>query len=200
MRQISAGLFISLDGVVENPGQWGFQYMNDEMAKGISAGISKADTVLLGRKTYLEFAQLWPGQGSEVPMADFLNHSPKYVVSSTLEELPWKPASLIQGDIAREIYNLKQQAGGNIQVPGSPTLIRFLIQNGLLDMLSLTICPVVVGCGMHLFDDMDISFKLKLVHSTTLTTGAIGATYLPGQVDSQAGMPSISFPQAATPK
>jgi dihydrofolate reductase len=177
MRKIAAGLFISLDGVVESPGAWGFQFMDEEMNKGISEGIAQADTVLLGRRTYLEFADLWPGQGSEVPMSDFLNHSQKYVVSSTLTTLPWQPASLISSNAAHEIYKLKQLPGKNIQVPGSPTLVRFLIENSLLDILSLTVCPVVVGCGMRLFDDMDISFKLKLVHSTGLKTGAIGATY-----------------------
>jgi len=74
MRKIVAGLLMSLDGVVESPSEWGWsQYMNDEMTQGIVAGIAEADAVLLGRRTYLEFAALWPNQGSEVPMADFLN-------------------------------------------------------------------------------------------------------------------------------
>jgi dihydrofolate reductase len=182
MRSISAGVFISLDGVVEAPSLWGFQFMDEDMSKAMFEGISQADTVLLGRRTYLEFSEIWPDQRSEALMSNFLNQSPKYVVSSTLDSLSWQPASLIKGDIAHEIYKLKQQPGKNIQVPGSPTLVRFLIQNGLLDSLSLNICPVVVGCGMRLFDDMDISFKMNLVHSTSLKTGAIGASYkiLPG--------------------
>lgn len=196
MRKIAAGLFISLDGVVESPGAWGFQYMDEEMSRGISEGVAQADSVLLGRRTYIEFAEMWPSQGSEVPMSDFLNQSTKYVVSSTLEDLSWKPAVLITSDIAHEIYLLKQQPGKNIQVPGSPSLIRFLIQNSLLDILNLTICPIVVGCGMRLFDDMDISFKLKLVHSTTLKTGAISATYetLPGITPPDRSV--MRFPQA----
>ena len=116
MRSISAGLFISLDGVVEAPSLWGYQYMDEEMSKGISAGISQADSVLLGRRTYSEFAQLWPGRGSEVPMSDFLNNSHKYVVSSTLDTLSWQPASLIKGDIAHEIYKLKQKPGKNNEI------------------------------------------------------------------------------------
>jgi dihydrofolate reductase len=197
MRSISAGLFISLDGVVEAPSAWGFQFMDEEMSRAISEGISQADTVLLGRRTYLEFADIWPDQGSDAPMSNFLNHSHKYVVSTTLDSLSWQPASLIQGDIAHEIYMLKQQSGKNIQVPGSPTLVRFLIQNSLLNVLSLTICPVVVGCGMRLFDDMDISFKMKLVHSNTLKTGAIGATYqvIPGI--NQPDRAAMGFPEAS---
>ncbi len=200
MRKIAAGLFISLDGVVESPGAWGFQYMDEEMGKAISEGVAQADTVLLGRKTYLEFAEMWPSQGSEVPMSDFLNHSHKYVVSTTLESLDWQPASLIKADVAHEIYKLKQLPGKNIQVPGSPTLIRFLIENGLLDILSLTICPVVVGCGMQLFSDMDISFKMQLVSTTGVKTGAIGATYqmVPGVYPPDRSV--MSFPQAAIQK
>jgi dihydrofolate reductase len=200
MRSISAGLFISLDGVVEAPSLWGFQYMDEEMSKGVTEGISQADTVLLGRRTYLEFAQVWPGQDSNVPMSDFLNHSHKYVVSSTLDTLPWQPASLIKDDIAHKIYLLKQQPGKNIQVPGSPTLVRFLIENALLDTLSLTVCPVVVGCGMRLFDDMDISFKMQLVHSTSLKTGAIGATYqiIPGLTPPDRA--AMGFPEARLKK
>ena len=200
MRTIAAGLFISLDGVVESPGQWGFQFMNDEMSQGIAAGISQADTVLLGRRTYLEFAQLWPGQGSDVLMADFLNQSPKYVVSSTLEELSWQPAVLVKGDLIAELTRLKQQPGRNIQVPGSPSLVRYLLVKGLLDVLSLNICPVVVGSGMRLFEDMTGMLDLKLVHSTVMSNGVIGATYSPVVSVNQAASSPVSFPTAADHK
>lgn len=200
MRKITAGLFISLDGVVESPGEWGFQYMTEEMSKGISAGISQADAVLLGRRTYLEFAEMWPGQGSEVPMSDFLNHAPKYVVSSTLDKLSWQPAILIKSDFVEELTRLKKQPGKNIQIPGSPTLVRSLLRDGLLDELSLNICPVVVGSGMRLFDEIINRVSLKLVHSTILSNGVIGATYQPVQSVSRNAQPSISFPQAARRK
>src|ERR1700682_4501951 len=100
MRKIGAGLLMSLDGVVESPGEWGFsRFFNDEMREGISAGIAQADAVLLRRLTYLEFAELWPKQSSDVLMADFLNNSPKYVVSSKLDKLEWANSSLITGDL-----------------------------------------------------------------------------------------------------
>ncbi len=200
MRKIVAGLFISLDGVVETPDRWGFQYMTAEMSKGISAGISQADAVLLGRRTYLEFSRLWPGQGSQVPMADFLNKSPKYVVSSTLDRLDWQPASLVKGDIAGELTRLKQQPGSTIQVPGSPTLVRFLLAAGLLDMLSLSICPIVVGSGMRLFDQSTAMVRLNLIHSTIMENGVIGATYQPMLGGSQFAQAPINFPQAAVRK
>ncbi len=200
MRNIVAGLFISLDGIVEAPAQWGFQFMTAEMTQGILAGINQADAVLLGRRTYQEFSKLWPGQGSEVPMADFLNKSQKYVVSSTLERLEWQPASLIKGDLVKEITRLKQLPGSNIQVPGSPTLVRFLLQNGLLDILSLSICPIAVGTGLHLFDETIHMLDFSLVHSTILSNGVIGATYKPGQAGVQRPRAPINFPQAAVRK
>ncbi len=197
MRNIAAGLFISLDGVVEAPDQWGFQFMNEELSQGITAGISQADSVLLGRRTYLEFAQLWPGQGSQVPMADFLNKSPKYVVSSTLDRLDWQPAIMIKGDVVKEVTRIKEMPGKTIQVPGSPGLVRFLLANGLLDVLSLSICPVVVGSGMRLFDATTKMMNLRLAHSTVLSNGVIGATYTPMKAGDQESKPPISFPQAA---
>jgi dihydrofolate reductase len=113
-------------------------------------GIAQADAVLIGRRTYQEFAGMWPSQGSEVPMSDFLNKSHKYVVSSSLDKLDWGPASLVKGDLADELLKLTQQPGKNIQIPGSPTLVRSLLLQGILDELTLSICPIVVGPGQRL--------------------------------------------------
>jgi dihydrofolate reductase len=180
MRKIVAGLLMSLDGVVEAPGEWGFsRYFNDEMREGISTGIAQADAVLLGRRTYLEFAELWPKQGSDVLMADFLNHSPKYVVSSTLKTLDWAKSTLITGDLTEALNKLKRQPGKDILVPGSPTLVRALVRAGLLDVLNLNVCPVVVGSGMRLFDGVTDQIHLTLVRSATLSNGVVGVTYAP---------------------
>lgn len=180
MRRIVAGLLISLDGVVESPGEWGWpHYMNDEMSDGIVAGLAQADSVLLGRRTYLEFAEMWPKQGSEVPMADFLNNSPKYVVSATLAQLEWANSSLLTGDLSDEVAELKRQPGKNILVPGSPRLVRSLLREGLLDELNLNICPVVVGSGLRLFDGIPGRLPLRLVNSRALSTGVLGVTYRP---------------------
>jgi dihydrofolate reductase len=197
-RMIAAGLFISLDGVVESPADWGFQYLDREMGKAIMAGIAQADTVLLGRRTYEEFARIWPCQGSDVPMADFLNHSPKYVVSSRIEALEWGPARLIKGDLVTEIRKLKRETGRMIQIPGSPTLVRSLLREGLLDLLSLTICPILVGSGMRLFDDTIRDVKLELAHSTPHANGAIGVTYRPAQSRPEAAQRPVGFPEAAS--
>jgi dihydrofolate reductase len=199
-RKITTGLLMSLDGVVESPNVWGWgRYFNDEMKEGIAAGIANADTVLLGRRTYLEFAELWPKQSSDVLMADFLNNSPKYVVSTTLREpLSWKNSRLINGDVADKIRKLKQQPGKDIMVPGSPTLVRWLLNHGLLDELNLSICPIVVGNGARLFEGVDKEVSLKLVASIALKTGVLGTTYAPVRAD-RAESPE-TFPAAASSK
>jgi dihydrofolate reductase len=193
MRKIVAGLTISLDGVVESPANWGFQFMNEEMNERIRAGIAQADAILLGRRTYLEFAELWPKQPSEVPMADFLNQTPKYVVSGTLDRLDWGPATPVTGDLVEAITTLKHQPGKNIQIPGSPTLVRWLLQHGLLDELALMVCPVAVTSGMRLFDELTDPIGFELVAASPLSTGALAVTYKPASADGE----SIAFPDAA---
>jgi dihydrofolate reductase len=182
MRKIVAGLFMSLDGVVESPEKWGFQYADAEVWKGVAAGVAQADAVLMGRRTYEKFAQVWPSQGTANPMAAFLNNSPKYVLSTTLETLDWPGSTRIPGDLPGALAKLKRQPGKNIQIPGSPTLVRTLLRDGLLDQLSLNICPIVVGTGLRLFDEMIREVRLKVVESTTFSTGLVGVTYQPASV------------------
>src|SRR5260370_32030592 len=106
-------------------------------------------------------------------MADFLNNTPKHVVSSTLDTLYWASSSLVTGDLAGEVAKLREQPGKNIQVPGSPTLVRSLLRDGLLDELSLMVHPIVDGSGMRLFDTMTAQVRLKLPESTTLSTSVL---------------------------
>jgi dihydrofolate reductase len=179
MRKIVTGLFMSLDGVVEAPSAWAGPYFNDELSEMMTAGIAKADAILLGRRTYLQFAGLWRDQDRSIPMARFLNDTPKYVVSSTLRDLDWGPASLVRGDLAGALAELKEQPGGNIQVPGSPTLVSWLLRAGLLDELSLLIAPIVLGSGLRLFDEITERMPLALSESVTLRTGAVSVTYRP---------------------
>ena len=200
MRKIVAGLLMSLDGVVDGTDRWGWpRYMTEEMSRGIMAGIAHADAVLLGRRTFEQFARIWPGQGSDVPMADFLNNSPKYVVSRTLREpLAWAHSTVIRGDLGAELGKLKAQPGKNIQVPGSPTLVRSLLRDGLLDQLNVTVCPVIVGQGMRLFDDIGAEVSLELVHSAVLSNGVVGLTYEPAPTQGETS--PEDFPAAAAAK
>lgn len=200
MRKIAAGLFISLDGVVEFPERWGFQYMDKDLSEEIVAGIAQADAVLLGPATYRLFAQMWPHQTDDVPMAKFLNHSPKYVVSRTpgkVGKLEWEPAILLKGELASALAKLKAETGKTIQMPGSPKLVRSLLHEGLLDELSLTICPEVVGSGIHLFDEVTDHVTLRVEHSKILRNGAISVTYRPLRSGEQASPQPLHFPQAA---
>ena len=103
MRKIVAGLFISLDGVVEAPDQWHFPYFNDEMGEAVGSQMAAADTMLLGGVTYQEFAGYWPQQGDDVEFADLMNNTPKLVVSTTLDSVEWQNSTLINGDVAEEL-------------------------------------------------------------------------------------------------
>jgi dihydrofolate reductase len=182
MRKITAGLHITLDGVVETPEKWTSAYFTNEMLDMMSDGIAQADTVLLGRRTYEIFARYWPGKGSNSPMAEFLNCSPKHVVSATLDKLDWSNSSRVTGDLRMALTKMKQQPGKNIQVPGSPTLVRWLLCNGLLDELALFVFPIVVGGGQSLFDKLDLGVRLKLVESRMFSSGALCVRYQPGIV------------------
>lgn len=204
MRKIAAGLFISLDGVVEFPERWGFQYLDKDLREEIVAGIERADAVLVGPVTYRLFARMWPQQKDSVPMAKFLNHAIKYVVSRTPDkvgELEWQPAMVLKGEFASALAKVKVETGKTIQVPGSPKLVRSLLHEGLLDELSLTICPEIVGSGMRLFDGFAGDLKLAVEHSRILSNGAISVTYRPLRSGEQATAQAPQhFPDAASIK
>ncbi len=181
MRKVTAGLFVSLDGVVGSPERWQLPYFNDEMGEAIGAAMAQADAMLLGRVTYEEFASYWPGVSAEdQPFAGYMNETPKYVVSTTLDEpLEWNNSTLIKGNVAEEIAGLKRQPGGNIGITGSATLVRSLLRDDLLDELALMVHPVVVGSGRRLFEEGGEPKGLKLVESKTFGTGVVSLTYEP---------------------
>lgn len=177
MRKIVAGLFITLDGVVESPDQWQFPYFNDELGQAVTAQMDAADTMLLGRQTYQEFASFWPDAPADDPFTARMNTTPKFVVSTTLDTVAWQNSTLIKGNVAEELTRLKQQPGTNIGVTGSATLIRSLLRDNLLDELNLLIHPVVVGSGKRLFPDGSDPAALKLVDAQTFSTGVLSLTY-----------------------
>jgi dihydrofolate reductase len=181
MRKIVAGLFISLDGVVEAPHLWHFPYFNEEMGADVSSQIAEADTMLLGRRTYEEFASYWPQQSSDVPLADHMNSTPKVVVSTTLQSVDWQNSRLISGNVAEELRRLKEGPGKNIAITGSGTLVRSLLRDGLLDELRLLVHPIVVGSGKRLFEQGSGQVPLKLVESKTFSTGVLSLTYAPAE-------------------
>ena len=151
------------------------------MAEANRAEMAEADAVLLGRVTFQEFASYWPYQNSaEQPFTDYLNNTPKYVVSTTLEEpLGWQNSTLIKGNVAEEIAELKRQPGKNIGIVGAGTLVRSLLRDDLLDELRLMVHPIVLGGGKRLFEDGGYRKDLELVDSKTFGTGVLYLTYRP---------------------
>ncbi len=178
MRKVVAGLFISLDGVVEAPNKWQFDHFDDGLAAAMAAHIAAEDTILLGRVTYQEWAPYWPTSKDE-PYASHINNTPKYVVSTTLKTVEWKNSTLVKGSVADAVAKLRRQPGKSVGVAGSPTLVRSLLQQNLLDELILMIHPVVVGSGKRLFSDWRDVKRLKLAGSKTTSTGVLIATYRP---------------------
>ena len=182
MRKVVASELVSLDGVIESPEKWSFQFHNDEMAEAQGAGMAAADAMLLGRVTYQEFASYWPYQNSaDQPFTDYLNNTPKFVVSTTLQEpLEWQNSTLIKDNVAEEIAKLKRQPGKDIGIVGSGTLVRSLLRDDLLDELQLMVHPVVVDSGKRLFGDAEETKAMKLVNTKQVgLDGVLILTYKP---------------------
>ena len=189
MRKINAALFITLDGVVEAPGGedtipsekrgWSMPFMNDEVEQVIGAGMANSDAMLLGRRTYQDFAAFWPNVPADDPFGQIMNNQTKYVVSTTLDKAEWKNSHLIKGDVAAELNKLKQQPGKDINIVGSGTLTRSLIEADLVDELQLMLCPVVLGVGKRLFDDTHFTKSMKVLEAKSFDSGMIYLRLLP---------------------
>lgn len=180
MRKLVAGLFISADGVTDQPEKWQMPYYNDELGEVVASLVRDADAVLFGARSYKRFKAVFEHKTSaELPFADTWNALPKYVVSSSLKTADWRNSHLISGDVAAEITKLKEQPGKNIAIGASATLARWLLCNGLLDELHLTIHPVVVGDGARLFEPDGYSVALRLLQSQVLSTGVVYVAYAP---------------------
>jgi dihydrofolate reductase len=192
MRKIIAGLFISLDGVVEAPDQWHFPYFNDEMGAAVDATLGAADTVLFGRKTYESFAGAWPDReaagGEDASFAKVLGDARKIVVSNEPLEFTWRNSEQLEGDLIEAVIALKDEPGdGNIGMSGSISVVRQLLAAGLLDELHLLVHPIAVRKGMRLFDEGEASIPLKLISSETFQTGVLNLAYAPAESAGNAG-------------
>ena len=187
MRKIVSGLFITLDGVVEAPGSadttlpekrgWSEPYMSQEIGMSILDLIQKSEAFLLGRKTYQDFAAFWPTIPADDPFAQVMNSMPKYVVSTTLDKAEWNNSTLLRG--VEEISELKQQAGKDINITGSPTLVRSMLEQGLLDEIQFMVCPVVLGVGKRLSPEGIGTKTLRLADTKPFDTGMVLLSYQP---------------------
>jgi dihydrofolate reductase len=192
MRKITAGLFISLDGVVEDPQDWHFPYFNDEMGVAVDRQLGSADTLLLGRKTYDSFAGAWPERelaGEEdAEMGKALGDARKIVVSRQDLEFTWRNSELLQGDLVEAVTALKNSPGStNIAMSGSVSVVRQLLAAGLLDELHLLVHPIAVRKGMRLFDEGDTPYPLRLVSAETFETGVMYLVYAPADSAPEGG-------------
>jgi dihydrofolate reductase len=195
MRKVIADEWMTLDGVIQAPGQadedmsggfqhggWHVGYFDDVALRWVAESVSKAGGFLLGRRTYQIFAAHWPTASEEEQvLAEPLNTKPKYVASRTLTEpLEWQNSTVLQGDIAEAVAALKQQDGEDLHLIGSGQLVQALFEQGLVDEFHVMIDPVVVGGGKRLFRDDGVLRQLRLLDSQVTTTGVIIATYAPG--------------------
>jgi len=201
MGRIVVSEFVSLDGVMEDPGGaegtkhagWTFRF--DRGPEGDRFKLDEvldAEAQLLGRVTYEGFARAWPTMEDPVGFADKMNAMPKYVVSTTLhdEDATWNNSTVVRGDIVREIRALKDRLRGDLLVAGSATLVQTLVEHRLVDEVRLMVFPIVLGSGKRLFGDVSEPPRLALDDVKTVGEGLVILTYLLERArDSRAGPP-----------
>lgn len=182
MRKLTAGLFISLDGVVEDPQDWHFPYFDEEMGLAVDAQLGAADTVLLGRKTYDSFAGAWPDRelaGEEdAGMAKKLGDARKIVVSHQDLQFTWRNSETLGGELIEAVTALKNEPGGEIGMSGSVSVVRSLLAAGLVDELHLLVHPIVLNRGMRLFGAGE-TLPVRLLSAQTFRTGVLHLVYGP---------------------
>jgi dihydrofolate reductase len=187
MRRIVVTEFVSLDGVMEDPGGaegfahggWTFRFPDPEGMRFKLEEVRAHDALLLGRVTYEGFAAAWPSVTDEAGFADQMNGMRKYVVSTTLSTLDWNNSTLISENVAHEVERLKREPGGDILVCGSRTLVHTLLVAGLIDEYRLMMFPIVLGSGKRLFSEHHAALPLVLTASRVLDSGTLILTYQP---------------------
>ena len=191
MGRIVVTEFVSLDGVMEDPGGseafkhggWSFEFSRgDEGDQFKLDETMQSEAMLLGRKTYEGFAEAWPSRDGE--FADKFNSMPKYVVSSTLEAPTWNNTTVLKGDLVEEVSKLTQELDGDIVVHGSAQLAQGLLEHDLVDELHLMVFPVVLGTGRRLFGETTAKKPLQLVESKTVGDGVAILIYRPAREES----------------
>ncbi|MGH3038277.1 MAG: dihydrofolate reductase family protein [Gaiellaceae bacterium] len=176
MRMLVESTFVTLDGVISEPQNWSPPYWDEEHHAYSSKLLFAADALLLGRATYEGFAEAWPARSGD-DFTDRINSMPKHVASCTLSEATWN-ATIIQGDVAEAVAELKQAPGENILKYGTGELDRTLLANGLVDELHFWVFPVLAGSGEHLIEGIERT-HLKLVDTTRFGSGIVVLTYTP---------------------
>jgi dihydrofolate reductase len=186
MGRIVVTEFVSLDGVMEDPGGdsdfkhggWTFEIEQGEEGANFKLDETRnSEALLLGRVTYQGFAKAWPSVEGE--FGDKFNNMPKYVVSKTLEKAEWKNSTMLKGDVVKEVSKLRQKLGGDIVVHGSAQLVQTLLEHDLIDELRLMVFPVILGSGKRLFGNTSDKKPMQLADSKTVGGGVTILTYRP---------------------
>ena len=186
MGKIVVTEFISLDGVIEDPGGsedfryggWSFEFeRGDEGDRFKLDETMGSEALLLGRVTYEGFAEAWPSRTGD--FADKFNNMPKYVVSSTLRDPEWNNTTVLSGDVVDEVSKVRESASGDVYVHGSAQLAQALLEHDLVDELHLMVFPVVLGTGKRFFGDTSAKKPLQLVESKTVGDGVAVLIYRP---------------------
>jgi dihydrofolate reductase len=180
VRKVVASEFVSLDGVMEDPG-WTFRFESEKRDQFKFEELAASDALLLGRVTYEGFAAAWPQMEEQTgEYGAMMNGYPKHVVSTTLEEpLGWNNSTLIKGDVAGKVSRLKQQPGQDILIFGSGDLVNTLMRHDLIDEYRLMVFPIVVGSGKRLFRDSGETKTLELMQTKTFGSGVVVLSYGP---------------------
>jgi dihydrofolate reductase len=174
MRKVVAYELLSLDGVAEQPQEFVTEF-DDVMRENLGRVIAAQDAVLLGRRTYEDWAGFWPASDIE-PFASFINGVQKFVVTSTRPEPPWEKTTVVEGGLAEFVTHLKRQSGGDIGVHGSISVAQSLLEAGLLDELRLVIAPALHMHGRRLFERGSAG-RLSLTRSGTSPSGYLLVDY-----------------------
>jgi dihydrofolate reductase len=179
MRKIVVSMFMTLDGVMEAPNQWSFQFGSKEQQTYKFDELFACDALLLGRVTYQGFAAAWPNMPGTGEYGVRMNSIPKYVVSTTLQEADWNNSKIIKNNLSEELSQLKQQTGQDILIFGSGALVNSLMQYDLIDEYRLLVFPVIVGSGKRLFQDVNEKKTLSLIATQTFSSGVVVLSYQP---------------------
>lgn len=190
MGRVVVSEYVTLDGIMEAPNTWSFQFWSEQAAQFKLEELLAADALLLGRVTYQGFASAWPSMTDEAGFADRMNGLPKFVASTTLTDLGWTNSTPIAGDIAGEVRGLKDRFGQDILVAGSADLVRTLMHHKLVDEYRLMVHPIVVGRGKRLFGEGVGMSGLALVGTQTLGSGVVVLSYRPVRQGASSSMPS----------
>jgi dihydrofolate reductase len=183
VRKIVASEYVTVDGVMDEPGQWSFPFWSEQSSNFKHDELFASDALLLGRVTYDGFAKAWPTMEGTGDFGERMNGMPKYVVSTTLQTAEWNNSQIVRDNVVEEIARLKQQPGMDILLNGSGQLLRTLMEHNLVDEYRLMLHPIILGSGKRLFADGIDRRVLRLVRTQPFDSGIVVLYYEPAKQD-----------------